>query len=141
MAGRTPRAFGYFAYVSAIEPTAYGMGSTMWAAPAVWAPTTPAPYVIDPCVRVGPSSTTRTRHPATAAGSSTVTGLSARSTVAVGLSARTDASTASMSTGRAESHLATTTTSAIRTFASPGWYAASSPGRNGSARTRWRSGT
>src|SRR5690348_12681307 len=102
-----PRAFGYFAYVAAIDPTAYGTGSTTSAAPAARAPTTPAPHDIEPCVSVGPSSTTRTRRPRTAPASSTVTGLSARSTVARGLSERTEASTASMSAGRAESHLAT----------------------------------
>ena len=70
---------------------------------------------------VGPSSITTTFRPRTASGSSTVTGLSARSRGDPGLSARTDSSTAAVSAGRAESHLLMMTRSAIRTFVSPGW--------------------
>ena len=63
MAGRIPAALGYFSYVSRIEPTAYGCGSTISAAPARFAASHPAPKLIPPCVSVGPSSTTRARFP------------------------------------------------------------------------------
>ena len=108
-------------YTSAIEPTAYGLGSTISAAPAARAPTTPAPKDIEPCVSVGPSSMTTTRLPSTREGSLTVTGESASMMRARGLRPSTEAVTSSMAAASAESHLATMTTSAIRTLASPGW--------------------
>jgi hypothetical protein len=70
-----------------------------------------------------------------AAGSSTVIGEAASTTMARGLSARTERLTASIPSGAAVSTLLITTTWARRTLASPGWYVDSCPGRCGSATT------
>src|SRR6266545_7724105 len=107
--------------MSAIEPTAYGLGSTKLVAPACLAATVPAPYGIPPWVSVGPSSTTRTRAPASDGPASRVTGEAAFTTVAVGLTAATLAATAATASGSAVSTLLITTTSAMRRFVSPGW--------------------
>ena len=74
IAGRSVPIPGYFRKVSAIVPTAYARGSTISAAPCFIAARTPAPYFISPWVRVGPSSTARTRFPRIAAASSTKIG-------------------------------------------------------------------
>ncbi len=77
---------------------------------------------MSPWVRVGPSSTARTRLPAIAPPSpSTEKGELARTISAVGFSSAIDASTASTPSGGAESSLLITQTSAIRRFVSPGW--------------------
>ena len=74
-----------------------------------------------PWVRVGPSSTTRTRAPASDGPGSSVTGEAARMTVAAGLTAATLAATAATAAGSALSTLLITTTSAMRRLVSPGW--------------------
>ena len=125
----------YLRNVSSIVPIAHGRGSTISAAPCCRAATTPAPYFISPCVSVGPSSITRTRLPAIASGSSTVTRLFARTTVACGLIERIVASSAASCSGVAESTLLITITSAMRMFVSPGKYVVSCPARSGSATT------
>ena len=111
----------YFAYTSRSEPTANPRGSTISAAPARRAATTPAPRVISPCVSVGPSSITSTRVPAISSGRSARTGLSARITVAPGFTRSMEPSTVATCSDVAESILLMTTASAIRRFASPGW--------------------
>src|SRR5581483_1029312 len=63
IAGTTLWSCGHLAKTCFSEPTAYGRGSTILAAPAFRAATRPAPNGISPWVRVGPSSTTRTRMP------------------------------------------------------------------------------
>ena len=73
-----------------------------------------------PWVRVGPSSTARTRLPATAAGSSNEMGEAASTIMAPGFRARTERFTAATPDGSAVSTLLITTTWARRRFASPG---------------------
>jgi hypothetical protein len=120
MAGRTVPMDGYRSKVVAMEPTAYGRGSTS-VAPACRAATVPAPNGIPPCVMVGPSSTTSTRLPANDWPGSRVTGDAARTTMASGFVAYTLATTRPTAAGSALSVLLTTTMSAIRKFSSPGW--------------------
>ncbi len=81
---------------------------------------TPAPKDISPCVSVGPSSITSTFFPLISAAFSTAIGERASTIRAPGLMRRTFAMTASTLTRSAESTLFTTTTSASRTFVSPG---------------------
>src|SRR5574341_972183 len=121
MAGSTSPVPGYAAKVSAIEPTAQDRGSTRVVAPACRAATVPAPYAMLPWVRVGPSSTTSTRLPASDGPGMRLTGDAARTMVAVGLAAATLAATVATACGSAVSILLITTTSAIRRFVSPGW--------------------
>src|SRR4030042_3970939 len=85
MAGRTLSRWLYFSKVLLIEPTAKGRGSMISAAPYFLAATIPAPYVIPPWVRVGPSSMTRTRLPVIRPPSLTMVGELARMIVALGL--------------------------------------------------------
>ena len=89
----------YFSKVSAIVPTAHGRGSTISAAPSRSAATKPAPNFISPCVSVGPSSTTSTRLPRIAPGSSTVTCEFAFTTVADGFVAAIVASSCATCSG------------------------------------------
>ena len=79
--------------------------------------------------------------PAIASGSSTVTFEFAFTTVAVGFSSRDRLLERATCSGVAESILLITTTSALRRFASPGWYRVSWPARSGSTRVRWTVGT
>jgi hypothetical protein len=74
-------------------------------APAATAATYPAPCDIPPCVIVGPSSTTITRRPRTAAGSSSRTGEAARTIAAVGFTACASSTTAWTSAASAASTL------------------------------------
>ena len=106
--------------MSFMEPIAYWRGSTILAAPACRAATTPAPYSIPPWVSVGPSSITRTRLPANPAPSSRVTGLRPLIRTASGLTSRAERSTSATCSGVAESTLLMTIASAIRKFISPG---------------------
>jgi hypothetical protein len=69
-------------------PTANGRGSTISRAPNFFASTVPAPKRISPCVTVGPSSTTSTVRPVTAAGRSAVTGEAASTITASALAVR-----------------------------------------------------
>ena len=102
-------------------PTAHGLGSTRAAAPACRAATVPAPKDMPPWVKVGPSSTTRTRFPSISGPGSSVTGDSASMILTSGLTDLTSSITRCTSAGSALSTLLTTTTSALRTFTSPGW--------------------
>jgi hypothetical protein len=95
---------------------------------------------MSPWVSVGPSSTTSTRLPFTAAGLSTVTGLSASMMVALGFIALMLARTVAISLALAVSTLLITTTSAMRRLAAPGWKVASWPERSGSVTVICRSG-
>ena len=79
-----------------------------------------APYSIPPCVRVGPSSIARTLFPRIWTVSSGVIGEAASTTTASGFASRTFRFTISTFSGVAVSTLLMTTTSAMRTFVSPG---------------------
>ena len=98
---------------------AAGRGSTI-TAPAAVAATQPAPHGMPPCVMVGPSSITSTRLPRTRAGSSSRTGDAARTIDASGRTRRASAMAKATSAAPATSTLFTTTTSAMRSTASPG---------------------
>jgi hypothetical protein len=76
---------------------------------------------MSPWVNVGPSSTTRTRLPRTASGSSHVTFEFALTTRAPGLTSAIVPSSCATCSGVAESILLITITPAARRLVSPGW--------------------
>src|SRR6185436_14662907 len=102
-------------------PTAKGLGSTRLAAPNFQAAATPAPYFISPWVRVGPSSTTRTRLPVIAPGVSTVKGEAASMTTALGLIERMLERTFVTPSAAAASILLMTMQPARYRLVVPGW--------------------
>ena len=140
MAGSSVPISGYFRKVSAISPTRYGRGSTISAAPYLRAATIPAPIFIPPCVRVGPSSTTRTRLPRIFSQPSTKMGLAASTTAASGACRTMLSRTWFTWSSEAESTLLMTMTCEERKFVWPGCQASSCPARSGSTTVIWRSG-
>src|SRR5512132_161179 len=119
IAGSTFVNCGHFTKTFFNEPTANGRGSTIFAAPALLAATSPAPNGISPWVSVGPSSTTSTSLPRRSGPASSTGGDFANTKVAIGLAASTFSTTCSTLCASAESTLLITTTSAIRRLTSP----------------------
>lgn len=113
--------WGWRAKASAIDPTAYGRGSSRSRAPAWRAATVPAPNGMPPWVTLGPSSTTSTRASVNDGPGSSVTGDAALTIVAVGFVSATTATTSAVADSGAVSTLLTTTMSAVRRLISPGW--------------------